>query len=221
MGKSSAQVAQVFSRFSERVSEKLERGRRRFQKEIHFTTATTLVNSPRKSICLSYPGMFWNFGTSMTLNGPKYDFFLLLDHFKYDQPDNSIQFSLLHDFDAVRLDSDGQPSRHIQKTDTSKAAITNAIKNTMQSVAPGDKVLFYFGGHATEGPDQAIVAGDGELISGSELRACLNDTPHDSVSVAAVFDVSHLRFSPRPSIGMLNRLPNSGLPHWGFNGSSL
>ncbi|KIO20608.1 hypothetical protein M407DRAFT_29763 [Tulasnella calospora MUT 4182] len=201
MGKSSAQVAKVFSRFSERVSDKLERGRRRLHKEIHFTTATTLVNSKPKSvstgpithiimICLSYPGMFWNFGGSMTLNGPKYDFFLLLDHFKYDEPDNSIQFSLLHDFDVIRPDSNGQP-RHIQKTDTSKAAITNAIKNTMQSVAPGDKVLFYFGGHATEESDQAIVAGDGELISGSELRACLNDTPHDSVSVAAVFDACH------------------------------
>ncbi|KIO20609.1 hypothetical protein M407DRAFT_29764 [Tulasnella calospora MUT 4182] len=150
---------------------------RSYREEIHFTPVTPLVNSKPKSvstgpithiimICLSYPGMFWNFDTSMTLNGPKRDLFLLLDHFKHGEPDNSIKFALFHDFDLLRPDSDGQ-LRHIRKTDTSKAAITNAIKNTMQSVAPGDKVLFYFGGHAIEKPDQAIVAGDGELISGS------------------------------------------------------
>ncbi|KIO24131.1 hypothetical protein M407DRAFT_26485 [Tulasnella calospora MUT 4182] len=201
MGKPSAQVAEVFSRFSERVSDKLERGRRFFLEKTHFTTATSLVNSQSKSvatgpithiimICLSYHGMFWTSGPSMALDGPKHDFFLLLDHFKYGEPGNPIQFTPFHDFDVLRDNSDSQ-QKLIHKTDTSKAAITKAIKNTMQSVAPGDNVLFYFSGHAIEEPYQAIIAGDGELISGLELRDCLNNTPHDSVSVAAVFDACH------------------------------
>ncbi|KAG9043550.1 hypothetical protein FS837_009407 [Tulasnella sp. UAMH 9824] len=126
----------------------------------------------------------------MALNGPKRDFFLLLDHFKYDEPNTSIQFTLLHDFDAIREGPDGQ-ARQICKTDTSKAAIMNAIENSMQSVPQGGKVVFYFGGHAIEDLGQSIIAGDGELISGQELKACLNNTPYDSVSVAAVFDACH------------------------------
>ncbi|KAG8944368.1 hypothetical protein FRC00_010630, partial [Tulasnella sp. 408] len=210
MGKPKAPVA-VLSRFSERVQENLDRGRRFLQKELHFTTATTLVNSETKSvssgpithiimICLSYHGMFWNFGSSMALNGPKRDFFLLLDHFKCqhvltylqtdDEPNNSIQFTLLNDFDAVRDGPDGQ-QRQICKTDTSKKAIMKAIENTMQSVPQGGKVVFYFGGHAIEGLGQSIIAGDGELLSGKELKACLNNTLHDSVSVAAVLDACH------------------------------
>ncbi|KAG8909158.1 hypothetical protein FRC00_010631, partial [Tulasnella sp. 408] len=126
----------------------------------------------------------------MALNGPKHDFFFLLDHFKYEEPDTSIQFTLLHDFDVIRQGPDGQP-RQICKTDTSKEAIMKAIKNTMQSVPQGGKVVFYFGGHAIEGLGQSIVAGDGELLSGKELKACLNKTLHDSVSVAAVLDACH------------------------------
>ncbi|KIO19403.1 hypothetical protein M407DRAFT_30943 [Tulasnella calospora MUT 4182] len=141
-------------------------------------------------ICLSYPGRFWNFGGSMTLNGPKYDFFLLLDHFKYGEPDTSTQFTLLHDFDVLRPNSNGQ-EKLILKTDTSKAAITKAIQDNMQSVAPGDQVLFYFGGHSGAESDAGIVSGDGELISGSELRACLNNTPHYLVPVVAVIDACH------------------------------
>ncbi|KAG9043551.1 hypothetical protein FS837_009408 [Tulasnella sp. UAMH 9824] len=123
----------------------------------------------------------------MTLNGPKRDFVLLLDHFKYDEPDTSIQFTLLHDFDAIREGPDGR-ARLICKTDTSKAAIMKAIENTMQSVPQGGKVVFYFGGHAIEGLGQAIVTGEGELIPGQEIKACLTNTLHNSVSVAAVFD---------------------------------
>ncbi|KAG8898092.1 hypothetical protein FRC00_003330, partial [Tulasnella sp. 408] len=126
----------------------------------------------------------------MALNGPKHDFFFLLDHFKYEEPDTSIQFTLLHDFDVIRPRPDGQP-RQMCKTDTSKEAIMKAIENTMQSVPQGGKVVFYFGGHAMEGLDQAIVTGDGDLLSGPELKACLNNTLHHSVSVAAILDACH------------------------------
>ncbi|KAG8893137.1 hypothetical protein FRC01_013763, partial [Tulasnella sp. 417] len=163
MGKSVAPVAKVIERFSDRVSEKLESGRRFLKNKTHFTTATTLVNPKPKSvsagpitniimICLSYPSLFWNFGTSMHLTGPKHDFCLLLDHFKYGELDNSVEFTLLHDFDVVRTGSDGQ-QKLMCKTDTSKAAIgissdvtsfqMEAIKDTMQCVAPGGKVVFY------------------------------------------------------------------------------
>ncbi|KIO15552.1 hypothetical protein M407DRAFT_34855 [Tulasnella calospora MUT 4182] len=144
MEKTRAKVPKVLSRFSERLSDKLERGRRFFQEEIHFTPVTTLVNSKPKSvspgpithiimICLSYPGIFWNFRASMTLSGPKHDFFLLLYHFKYGEPDTSIQFALFHDFDVLRPNSDGQP-RHIRKTDTSKAAILRIFRLAEKSL---------------------------------------------------------------------------------------
>ncbi|KAG8926773.1 hypothetical protein FRC00_002587 [Tulasnella sp. 408] len=144
----------------------------------------------------------------MALSGPKHDFFFLLDHFKCtsqthiqfqqaltylqtdDEPDTSIQFTLLHDFDVTLQGPDGQP-RQICKTNTSKVAIMKAIEITMQSVPQGGKVVFYFGGHAIEESDQSIISGDGELLSGQEIKSCLNNTLHDSVSVAAIFDACH------------------------------
>ncbi|KAG8941917.1 hypothetical protein FRC04_003941 [Tulasnella sp. 424] len=135
--------------------------------------------------------MRFNSGETMKLIGPKYDLDLLLRHFKYGEEDNPIQFTLLNDFEAFHKDSTGN-QKFIPMTETSKAAIRDAVTNVMTNIPPRSNVLFYFGGHAIESlGNQSIISGDGQRISGSEIQSWLSNTSDPTGSVTAVFDACH------------------------------
>ncbi|KAG8941916.1 Ca(2+)-dependent cysteine protease [Tulasnella sp. 424] len=137
-------------------------------------------------ICLSYPGLNRPDGTRLDLQGPKHDFSLLLNHFNYLKGGNQAQFTLLNDFDYFPKHGTSCAEQNpIPKTDTSKKAIRDAIRSTMQRITPGSRVFLHFSGH---GSGKAVIAGDAETIEGSELRSWISSAPHSSVPVTAVFD---------------------------------
>ncbi|KAG8941915.1 hypothetical protein FRC04_003939 [Tulasnella sp. 424] len=137
-------------------------------------------------LCLSYSGLSLDNGFKLDLDQSKNDFHLLLKHFGYFRNDNQTQFTLLNDFDYFPNDdtscADPKP---LPKADASKEAIRNAIRSTMQQTIAGSKVYFHFSGH---GLDEAVFAGDGQLIHGSELRSWLSDGVDSSVAVTTVLD---------------------------------
>lgn len=170
------------------------------------------------------------------LQGPKADFILLLKLIGYCHGVNSRDFTLIHDFDATFTDANNV-RRNMPKTLSSRAHIRSAIIRIMRLINPYSKVFFYFGGHgdimrpaasmARESPGmevstaedhtcrQAIVAGDGETISGAELRSWLSSTRHPSVVVTTVFDACHsggslgLRYTYEPAEGGIQLRDNS------------
>ncbi|KAG9043552.1 hypothetical protein FS837_009409, partial [Tulasnella sp. UAMH 9824] len=120
------------------------------------------------------------------LKATKNDFGLLLKRFNYFSQGNPVQFTLVHDFDYVCNDTRaGAGTERMQKVPADKKAIREAIRRTMEQTTPESRVLFYFGGHGSDG---AVIAGDGQPITGSELRSWISDTPHSSVPITAVYD---------------------------------
>lgn len=137
------------------------------------------------------------------LKGTKSDFHLMLTHFKFRHDDTSGRFILLNDFGTEFKDAAGV-SRTIPPSDTRPDAIRTAIESAMQASDGANRVLFYFAGHGilvdgAEEPcnsslnnfSQAIVAGNGEHIYGSELRSWLCGFPSRSASIVAIFDACH------------------------------
>lgn len=127
----------------------------------------------------------------------------MLKHFEFRHDDTSGRFILLNDFDTEFEDAAGVRKR-ILPSNTSRNDIQTAIQSTMQAAGADSRILFYFAGHGVQAVDsevlsqhpskkftQAIVAGDGELIFGWELRSWFGSGPHCSVSVTAIFDACH------------------------------
>ncbi|KIO20610.1 hypothetical protein M407DRAFT_29765 [Tulasnella calospora MUT 4182] len=146
----------------------------------HIEKATRNLFTHIIIISLSYAGMT----EPRSLQGTKNDFSLLLNHFKYFSQDNTIQFTLLNDFEHVSNDADSDAT--VPKADTSKAAIEAAIRRAMQHTTPESRALFHFGGDGSS--KTGVIAGDGQRISGQELRSWLCSTPYSSVPVTAIFD---------------------------------
>lgn len=137
------------------------------------------------------------------LEGTKFDFQLMLKHFNFRHDDTSGRFVLLNDFHTEFVDADGV-RKMIPPSNTSRDAIQATIQSTMKTAGADSRILFYFAGHGEQVVDsedlrqnsskkftQAIVAGDGELIFGWELRSWFGSEPHRSVSVTAIFDACY------------------------------
>lgn len=139
----------------------------------------------------------------MELIGTKNDLLLLLQHFDYRHNDNSIDFTLINDFDVDFTDSTGV-RRIIPKVDAGRDSIKSTIQRVMRTAEPTSKIAFFYGGHGeyaeanmmglTDGEEsdfQCIIAGDGRRIYGKELRSWFCDARYSSVAVTAVFDACH------------------------------
>ncbi|KAG8957876.1 hypothetical protein FRC00_003383 [Tulasnella sp. 408] len=140
---------------------------------------------------------------SMELNGTKYDLFRLLQHFDYRHNDNSINFTIINDFDADFTDSTGV-RKIIPKVDAGRDSIRTTIQKIMRTAKPTSKIAFFYGGHGeyaevnmmngTDGEEsdfQCIIAGDGRRIYGKELRSWFCDARYSSVAVTVRTTASH------------------------------
>ncbi|KAG8908852.1 hypothetical protein FRC01_007255, partial [Tulasnella sp. 417] len=130
-------------------------------------------------VSLSYAGMYRiEDDYNMELRGTKYDFELLLRHFDYRHEHNSINFTLLNDFEVDFTDSTGV-RRVIPRAETGRDSIRRTIQEIMRTAERDDKIAFFFGGHGeyaevdmmnnTVGADsdfQCVIAGDGRRIYG-------------------------------------------------------
>ncbi|KAG8963746.1 hypothetical protein FRC05_004539 [Tulasnella sp. 425] len=216
-----------FSSTKKMVTEEGSDGREDVQSLISFLSAvvpnfpSSSWNAPLKTgrvthiviICLTYPGIYYpQHNIPLKLSAPKNDFELLLRHFDYCHKQNSVQFTLLNDFDIDFTDSTGV-ERGIERTDTSRDSIRCAIQKIMCTAEPNAKIVFFFGGHGgiaevnmmggTSGDEcdfQTIIAGDGRRIYGKELRSWFCEARYPTISVTTVFDTGN-------SAGSLGALP--------------
>ncbi|KAG8941918.1 Ca(2+)-dependent cysteine protease [Tulasnella sp. 424] len=212
--KSGTSVIRALERVSKQVSDGLVKGKRSLRQlpVVGPIFSRTLRDLPLKTgtvtdiiiTSLSYPGMrHAGSDHSMELNGTKYDFVLLLRHFDYRHEENSVNFTLLNDFEVDFTDSTGV-RRVIPKADAGRDSIRITIQRLMRTAEPNAKIAFFFGGHGeyaevnmmggNSGADcdfQAIIAGDGRRIYGEELRTWFSNTRYPSVSVTTVFDACH------------------------------
>ncbi|KAG8941920.1 hypothetical protein FRC04_003944 [Tulasnella sp. 424] len=214
MRTSGTSFIRALERFSEQVSDGLVEGKRCLSQlpVVGSTFSTIFKTLPLQTgnvtdiiiTGLSYPGMYHAQNDySMEIRGTKYDFVFLLRHFDYRHEGNSVNFTLLNDFDVDFTDSTGA-QKVIPKTDTSRNSIRCTIQKIVRTAERDAKIVFLFGGHGERaevnmmGGDtgdecdfQTIIAGDGRRIYGKELRAWFCDARYPSISVTTVFDVCY------------------------------
>ncbi|KAG8941921.1 hypothetical protein FRC04_003945 [Tulasnella sp. 424] len=207
-------LIRALERISEQVSDGLVEGKRRLCQlpVVGSTFSKVFKKLPLQTgnvtniiiTGLSYPGMYHAQNDySMELRGTKYDFVLLLRHFDYRHEGNSVNFTLLNDFEVDFTDSTGV-QKIIPNADTSRNSIRKrcTIQKIVRTAERDAKIVFLFGGHGESaevnmmGGDsgdecdfQTIIAGDGRRIYGKELRSWFCDARYPSISVTAVFDV--------------------------------
>ncbi|KAG8941919.1 cytochrome c oxidase subunit 1 [Tulasnella sp. 424] len=193
--KSGTSLIHTLEHISEQVSDGIVKAKRRLRlKNLPLQTGS-VTNIVITS--LSYPGSYHTqHNYPLELKGTKYDFVLLLRHFDYRHEGNSVNFTLLNDFDVDFTDSTGI-KRIIPKVDTSRNSIRCTIQRIMRTAERDAKIVFYFGGHGEhaevnmmngnsgdECDFQTILAGDGRRIYGKELQAWF-------CPLQAVFDACH------------------------------
>ncbi|KAG8941568.1 hypothetical protein FRC04_004149 [Tulasnella sp. 424] len=213
MKKSGTPLIRALERFSEQVSDGLVEGKRRLcQLPVVGSTFSKIFKKlPLQTghvthiviTSLSYAGMHHaEHHYPLELRGTKFDFALLLRHFDYRHEGNSVDFTLLNDFDVDFTDSTGV-KKVIPKANTDRDSIRITLQRIMRTAERDAKILFFFGGHGeyTEvnmmggdsGDDcdfQTILAGDGRRIYVTELRSWFCDARYldPSRSVTAIFD---------------------------------
>ncbi|KIO23271.1 hypothetical protein M407DRAFT_27262 [Tulasnella calospora MUT 4182] len=184
---SNSSSIRALERFSVQVSASLVKGRsilrqlpvvgRLFRKNLKNIPLQTGRATHIVITSLSYPGMY------------------RVDDDFYRHEGNSINFTIINDFDVDFTDSAGV-KKIIPRVDASRNSIRSMIQQIMRSAEPNSKIAFFFGGHGEyaevnmmglatgEGCDfQCIIAGDGRRIYGKELRSWFCDARYSSVVV--------------------------------------
>ncbi|KAG8964639.1 hypothetical protein FRC05_003752 [Tulasnella sp. 425] len=206
--KSGTSLIHTLEHISEQVSDGIVKAKRRLRQlpVVGSIFSRSLKNLPLQTgsvtniviTSLSYPGSYHTqHNYPLELKGTKYDFVLLLRHFDYRHEGNSVNFTLLNDFDVDFTDSTGI-KRIIPKVDTSRNSIRCTIQRIMRTAERDAKIVFYFGGHGEhaevnmmngnsgdECDFQTILAGDGRRIYGKELQAWFCEARYPSTVVTA------------------------------------
>ncbi|KIO24230.1 hypothetical protein M407DRAFT_102861 [Tulasnella calospora MUT 4182] len=147
-------------------------------------------------ICLCYEGDEWPEGGSMTLEGPREDLLLFLQHVRYRHQNEDRQFLIFTDFQIDFKDHTGTSSR-LPTIPATYRDIETRVQGTMRDLGREDKCLLYYSGHLEldsspvgDGSAYMVLRKD-EKIHDHTLCEWLRLSRFSTTTITAIFDACH------------------------------